>query len=162
MYSKYTVVYYNINRSRPMTLYTFYTIIGDHSKYTQNTLKIHGRVLWHKPVTTDDFINVLHNYRGSGRPASVYWYVNLGRALPTVRIIVPSLRMVSVQPTTIAQLISEQYMVELPSPTGRDMIFVYLADYVNTLSPTWYTLYNNTNPSGFSHIYTRKVLLPHG
>ena len=66
--------------------------------------------------------------------------------------------MVSVQPTAIAQLISEQYMVELHSPTGRDMIFVYLADYV---SPTRYTLYNNTNPSGFSHIYTRKVLLPH-
>ena len=47
-----------------------------------------------------------------------------------------SLRMVSVQPTTIAQLISEQYMVELHSPTGRDTIFVYLADYVNTPSPT--------------------------
>ena len=36
-----------------------------------NALQIHGRVLLHKPVTTDDFINVLHNYWGSGRPASV-------------------------------------------------------------------------------------------
>ena len=63
--------------------------------------------------------------------------------------------------TIILQLISEQCMVELHSPPGRDTIFRYLADYVNTLSPIWYTLDNNTNPSGFLHIYTRKVLLPH-
>ena len=63
--------------------------------------------------------------------------------------------------TIILQLISEQYMVELHSPPGRYTIFWYLADYVNTLSPIWFTLDNNTNPSGFSHIYTRKVLLPH-
>ena len=118
--------------------------------------------LWQIPVKTDDFIYVLHYYWGSGRPASVYWYVDHGRALPTVRIIVPSSRMVSVRPTTIAQLISEQYMVVLHYSTGWDTISVYLADYANTLSPTWNTLYNNTNPSGFSHIYTRKVLLPHG
>ena len=128
---------------------------------SQNTLKIHGRVLWHIPVMTDDFINVSHNYWGSGRPASVYWYVDHGRALPTIRIIVLSSRMVSVRPTTIAQLISEQYMVVLHSPTERDTIFVYLADYANTLCPTWYTLHNNTNPSRFLYIYTRKVLLPH-
>ena len=172
-----------------MTLDTFYTSIGDLPEYTintrscirtytghdrwlykrftqlcevsQNTPKIHGRVFWHIPVTTDDFINVPRNYWGSGRPTSVFWYVDHGRALPTVRIIVPSSRMVSVQPTTIAQSISEQYMVVLHSPIGRDTIFVYLADYANTLSPTWNTLYNNTNPSGFSHIHTRKVLLPH-
>ena len=52
-------------------------------------------------------------------------------------------------------------MVELHSPPGRYMIFLYLADYVNTLNPIWFTLDNNTNPSGFSHIYTRKVLLSH-
>ena len=38
---------------------------------TQNTLKIHGRVLGHIPITTDDFVNVSHDYWGSGRPASV-------------------------------------------------------------------------------------------
>ena len=39
-------------------------------------------------------------------------------------------------PLTITpQLISEQYMVELHSLPGRDTIFGYLADYVNTLSP---------------------------
>ena len=59
------------------------------------------------------------------------------------------------------QLISEQYMVELHSPPGRYTIILYLADYVNTLNPIWFTLDNNTNPSGFSHIYTRKVLLSH-
>ena len=119
------------------------------------------RVLLHKLVTTDDFINDLHNYWGSGRPASVYWYISPGRTLPTVRIIVPSSRMASSPLTIIPQLISEQYMVELHSLPGRYTIFRYLADYVNTLSPIWYTLDNNTNPSGFSHIYTRKVLLPH-
>ena len=58
--------------------------------------------------------------------------------------------------TIILQLISEQYMVELHSLPGRYTIFWYLADYVNTLSPIWFTLDNNTNPSGFSHIYTRR------
>ena len=41
--------------------------------------------------------------------------------------------MVSVRPTTIAQLISEQYMVVSHSPTERDTILLYLADYANTL-----------------------------
>ena len=63
--------------------------------------------------------------------------------------------------TIILQLISEQYMVELHSPPGRYTIILYIADYVNTLNPIWFTLDNNTNPSGFSHIYTRNVLLPH-
>ena len=63
--------------------------------------------------------------------------------------------------TIILQLISEQYMVELHSPPGRYTIILYLADYVNTLNAIWLTLNNNTNPSWFSHIYTRKVLLPH-
>ena len=83
------------------------------------------------------------------------------RTLPSVRIIVPSSRMASSLLTITPQLISEQYMVELHSLPGRDTIFGYLADYVNTLSPIWYTLDNNTNPSGFLHIYTRNVLLPH-
>ena len=40
MLSKYTVMYYYINRSRPMTLYTFYTIIGapvDRRQYTDTS-----------------------------------------------------------------------------------------------------------------------------
>ena len=63
--------------------------------------------------------------------------------------------------TIIPQLITEQYMVELHSPPGRYTIILYLADYVNTLNPILFKLDNNTNPSGFSHIYIRKVLLPH-
>ena len=43
---------YDQDRSRPTTLYTFYTIMQS----PQNTLRIHGRVLWHLPVTTDGFI----------------------------------------------------------------------------------------------------------
>ena len=126
-----------------------------------NPLQIHGRVLLHKPVTTNDFINDSHNYWGSGRPASVDWYNSPDRTLPSVRIIVPSSRMTSSPLTIILQLISEQYMVEWHSLPGRYTIFRYLTDYVNTLSPIWYTLDNNTNLSGSSHIYTRKVLLPH-
>ena len=37
----------------------------------QNTLIIHGRILWRIPITTDDFVNVSHYYWGSGRPVSV-------------------------------------------------------------------------------------------
>ena len=43
---------YNQDRSLPTTLYTFYPIMYS----PQNTLKIHGRVLWHLPVMTDGFI----------------------------------------------------------------------------------------------------------
>ena len=85
---KYTVVYYDIYRSRPTTLLTIpvttddfihdtghdrrlYTRLTQLCEVPQNTLKIHGRVLWHIPITTDDFVNVSHNYWGSGRPASV-------------------------------------------------------------------------------------------
>ena len=57
------------------------------------------------------------------------------RTLPSVRIIVRSSRMASSLLTITPQLISEQYMVELHSLSGRDTIFGYLADYVNTLSP---------------------------
>ena len=115
----------------------------------QNTLKIHGRVLWRIPITTDDFItNSGHCRRlytrlytimwGSseytkntrsctmtwtgharwlykrltlllGLRSTVFgiWYDDHGRALPTVRIIVPSSRRVSVQPNAIAQSISD-------------------------------------------------------
>ena len=71
----------------------------------QNTLKIHGRVLWREPVTTDGFINVSHYYWGVGIVG--IWYDDHGRALPTVRIIVPSSRRVSVRPNTTAQSISD-------------------------------------------------------
>ena len=142
-------------RSRPMTLYTFYTIMYGLSKYTENT-----RSCIRTNTGQDRWLYIRFTLLLGLRSADVgIWYVDHGRALPTVRIIVPSSRMVSVRPTTIAQLISEQYMVVLPYYTGWDMISVYLADYA---SPTWNTLYNNTNPSRFLHIYTRKVLLPHG
>ena len=126
MIYKYTVVYFNINRSRPVTLLLIHTIIG-------------------APVDRHRLTNI----------------ISPDHTLPSVRIIVPSSRMASSPLTIILQLISEQYMIELHSPPGRYTIFRYLADYVNTLSPIWYTLDNNTNLSGFSHIYTRKVLLPH-
>ena len=36
-----------------------------------------------------------------------------------------------------------------------------LSCFVNTLSPLWNILHNNTNQSRFLHIYTQKVHLPH-
>ena len=55
------------------------------------------------------------------------WYNDHGRALPTVRIIVPSSRMVSVRPNTIAQSISDQYVIVLYPLTERAMTKWYLA-----------------------------------
>ena len=51
----------------------------------------------------------------------------------------------------------------LPPPLVRYKytIIWYLAVYVNTLILLWFILEYNTNPFWFSHIYTRKVLLPH-
>ena len=63
----------------------------------QNTLKIHGCVLLLLPVTTDHFTFVLYKNWDSGRPAR-YLGLRPGRALPTVRIIVPSSPMVLVLP----------------------------------------------------------------
>ena len=168
------------------------------SEYT----KIHCRVLWRIPITTDDFINDTDHYwrlytrfytimwgsseytkntqsctmTWTGHDRWLYkrltlllglrstgvgiWYDDHGRALPTVRIIVPSSRMVSVRPNTIAQSISDQYVIVLYPLTERAMIKWYC--YANTLSPIWNILYNNTNQSGFLHTHTRKVLLPHG
>ena len=100
MLYKYTVVYYNINRSRPVTLLQIHTIIG-------------------APVD---------RRRQTGT-------ISPDRTLPSVRIIGPSSRMASSPLTIILQLISEQYMVELHSLSGRYTIFRCLADYVNTLSP---------------------------
>ena len=148
---------YNQDRSLPTTLYTFYTIM--HSP--QNTLKIHGRVLWHLPVTTDgfiiktgqapppppppvtadDFIHVLPSWVKSLRIHwkytvvyyDIYHFINVphkcfARALPTVRIIVPSSPMVSVWPNTTAQTITERYMVVGHSLVERVTIISYLAD----------------------------------
>ena len=69
-----------------------------------------------------------HYYWGSGRPASVSDNVDHDRALPTVRIIDPSSRMVSVRPNTITQPISDQYVIVLYPLTEQAMIKWYLAD----------------------------------
>ena len=43
-------------------------------EHPQNTLKIHGRVLWHIPVTTDDFTsNTGHDRRLYRRPNTIMW-----------------------------------------------------------------------------------------
>ena len=94
----------------------------------QNTLKIHGCVLWLLPVTTDHFIFVLCKNWGSGRPAR-YLGLRPGRALPTVRIIVPSSPMVSVLPNITVHTISEGYLVIGHSLIERVTILLYLAVY---------------------------------
>ena len=72
---KYTVVYYDL---KPVTTNNFIINTGHcrrlYTRFTQlcetpqNTLKIHGRVLGRKPVTTHGFIFVSHYYWGAGRP----------------------------------------------------------------------------------------------
>ena len=76
------------------------------------------------------------------------------RTLPLVRIIVPSSRMASSLLTITPQLISEQYMIELHSLPGRDTIFGYLADYVNTLSPIYDIHLITTQIRPVFYIYT--------
>ena len=104
---------YTQYRSLQTTLYTFYTIMRGSSEYTKNTrsctLSYTGHDRWlYKRLT---------QLLGLQSAVSVYWYVDHGRALPTVRIIVPSSCMISVWPTTIAHIISEQYMIVLHSLT---------------------------------------------
>ena len=48
----------------------------------------------------------------------------------------------------------------MPAYRARYDIMV-LSCFVNTLSPLWNILHNNTNQSRFLHLYTRKVHLPH-
>ena len=54
MYSNYTVVPFN---TIPITTGDFIHVFTQILEVSQNTLKIHGRVLGHIPVTTDDFIH---------------------------------------------------------------------------------------------------------
>ena len=119
-----------------------------------NDYEMHGLGLQHKPVTTGDYITNPHKSWGAGM-------ICPNRTLISVRIIVPTLRRASSPISLTLQLILEQYMVELHSPPGRYTIIWYLAEYVNTLMLLWFILEYNTNPFWFSHIYTRKVLLPH-
>ena len=84
---------YNQYRSLPTTLYTFYTIMCESSEYTINTrsctMTWTGHYRWlYKRLT------LLLGLRSTGVGI---WYNDHGRALPTVRIIVPSSRMVSVR-----------------------------------------------------------------
>ena len=65
---------------------------------------------------------------GSGRPAR-YLRLRPGRALPTVRIIVPSSPMISVLPNITVQTISEGYLVIGHSLIERVTILLYLAVY---------------------------------
>ena len=89
---------YNQYRSLPTTLYTFYTIMCESSEYTKNTRSCtmtwtgHDRWLY-------KCLALLLGLRSTGVGI---WYDDHGCALPTVRIIVPSSRMVSVRPNTIS------------------------------------------------------------
>ena len=82
--------------------YTCFTLLCN---CPRDTLKIHGRELWLKPVTTNGFISDRYSTEVG------IWYNTHGRALPTVRIPVPSSHRISVRPNTIAQSISDQYMI---------------------------------------------------
>ena len=113
---------YKQYRSLLTTLYTFYTIMWESSEYTKNTRSCtmtwtgHDRWLYKR-------LTLLLGLRSTGVGI---WYDDHGRALPTVRIKVPSSRMVSVWPNTITQSISDQYVIVLYPLTERAMIKWYL------------------------------------
>ena len=98
---------YNQYRSLPATLYTFYTIMWNTSECTKNTRSCTMTYTGH-----DRWLYIRLTLLLGRRSTEVgIWYNTHGRALPTVRILVPSSRRVSVWPNTIAYSISDQYMI---------------------------------------------------
>ena len=90
-------------RSLPATLYTFYTIMYMSTEYTKNT-----RSCTMTQTDHDLWLYIRLTLLLGRRSTEVgIWYNTHGRALPTVRILVPSSRRVSVWPNTIAQSISD-------------------------------------------------------
>ena len=118
-----TVSYYNINRSRPVTVQCIYT--------------------------------------GAGAPVDRRRLICPNRTLNSVRIIVPFLRMASSPVTISHQLILYiyiwfNYTCHLGG-TLQTRTYLMIWTHWNLL---WFILDNNPKRSGFSHIYTWKVLLP--
>ena len=147
---------YDPDRPLPSTLYASYPV----GSSPQNTLKIHGCVLWLLPVTTDYFIYVLHKNWGSGRPAR-YLRLRPGRALPTVRIIVPSSPMVSVWPNITVQTISEGYLVIGHSLIERVTILLYLAVYEhNWILYVTHSKSTQIRPVFYIYTHERSLALP--
>ena len=98
---------YNQYRSLPATLYTFYTIMWNTSEYTKNTRSCTMTYTGHDPRLYIRIPLLLGR-----RSTEVGICSNThGRALPTVRILVPSSRRVSVWPNAITQSISAWYMI---------------------------------------------------
>ena len=122
---------YDHDRLRPAGPTTGYDRLGlrpagwNPSEYTENTRSCimtssgHDRWLYRRPT------QVL-GLRSTGVGI---WYDDHGRALPTVRIIVPSSPRVSVGPNTTALAISEWYVVTGHSLIERVTIFLYLTVY---------------------------------
>ena len=110
---------YNQYRSLPTTLYTFYTIICESSEYTKNTRSCtmtwtgHDRWLYKR-------LTLLLGLRSTNVGI---WYNTHGRALPTVRILVPSSRRVSVWPNTIAQ--SVPYVIYFTTTQINPGFYIY-------------------------------------
>ena len=96
-----------INTGHCRRLYTRFTLLCE---TPQNTLKIHGRVLRH--IGHDPRLYIRIPLLLGRRSTEVgIWSNTHGRALPTVRILVPSSRRVSVWPNAITQSISAWYMI---------------------------------------------------
>ena len=90
-------------RSLPATLYTFYTIMYMSTDHTKNTRSCTMTNTEHDRWLYIDLKLLL----GRRSTEVGIWHNTHGRALPTVRILVPSSRRVSVQPNTTAQSISD-------------------------------------------------------
>ena len=98
---------YNQYRSLPATLCKFYTIMWNTSEYTNITRSYTKTYTDHDPRLYIR-ITLLLGRRSTrvGIGSNTH-----GRALPTVRILVPSSRRVSVWPNAITQSISAWYMI---------------------------------------------------
>ena len=106
---------YDPDRSLPTTLYEFYPVGSSPPEYTENTrLCIMTSTGYDRPL-----------YIRSTQELGL----RSGRALPTVRIIVPSSPRVLVLPNITAEPISRGYLVIGHSLIGRVTMLLYLAVY---------------------------------
>ena len=143
---------YNQYRSLPTTLCTSYTIMCESSEYTKNTRLCtmtwtgHDRWLYQR-------LTLLLGLRSTGIGI---WYDDHGRALPTVRIIVPSSRMVSVRPNN-NRTINIRLICDCIIPAYRaNYDTMVLSCYANTLSPIWqYTSQQHKSIRVFTYTHSK-------
>ena len=145
---------YSQYRSLPTTLYTFYTIMCESLEYTKNTRSCtmtwtgHDRWLYKR-------LTLLLGLRST---SVGIWYNTHGRALPTVRIIVPSSRRPGLGLTQYNRSINIRLICDcIYYPlTERDMILRYLAVlWIHWVPYMKYTSQQHKSIQVFTYIHTK-------